>query len=238
MKQDWQELFSKIESKKYYKDLVRFWNKVYGKKKKVYPPREILFHAFDITSPKSIKVVILGQDPYHEEGQAMGLSFSVPSGVTPPPSLRNIYKEIEGEFEIDLDYGYGDLTGWGRQGILLLNAYLSVEEGKALSHKKKEYELLLDDILAYLEGLDQPIVYLLWGNFAKKYECKVINPNHLVITSSHPSPLAANRGGWFGEKQFIRCNEFLKEHGSEPIDWVSGRRLRDGEQLCLFDFLD
>ena len=238
MKQDWQELFSKIETKKYYKDLVRFWNKVYGKKKKVFPPREVLFHAFDLTTPESTKVFILGQDPYHEEGQAMGLSFSVPDGVPLPPSLRNIYKEIENDLGIELDYEYGDLTSWGRQGVLLLNAYLSVEEGIALSHKKKEYELLLNDILAYLDTLNQPMVFLLWGNFAKKYASMVTNPNHIVIACSHPSPLSANRGGWFGEKPFSRCNAFLEEHGSKGIDWGDSRTIKLGEQLSLFDLLD
>ena len=222
MNQDWNPFFLEVKKKPYASSLNRFLDEEYASKT-IYPPRPYLFNAFSLTSPKEIKAVIIGQDPYHEPGQAMGLCFSVPRGIPLPPSLINIYKEIENDLGVRLDYSYGDLTEWGKQGVLLLNAYLSVERGKPLSHKKEEYDLFLMDVLAYLETLPQPIVYLLWGGFAKRYGRYVSNPNHIVIEANHPSPLSANRGGWFGTKVFSRCNSFLSAHGEQPIDWARGR---------------
>lgn len=228
MANDWSPFFDSVKQKPYSKSLHAFLDEEYAHKT-IYPPRRLLFNAFNLTSPKSLKAVIIGQDPYHEPGQAMGLSFSVPSGVILPPSLRNIYLEIEQDLGVKLDYSYGDLSEWAKQGVLLLNAYLSVEEGKPLSHRREEYELFIQDALDYIEMLPQPIVYLLWGGFAKRYRPSIVNPKHTAIMAVHPSPLSANRGGWFGEKVFSRCNAFLIENGSTPIDWAKGR-----ERIELF----
>lgn len=222
MNSEWKGLFEKIELSPYWKDLMAFLDSEYGSKT-VYPPRSEMFRAFDLTSPDKVKAVIVGQDPYHELGQAMGLCFSVPNGIPLPPSLKNIYRELENDLGQEVNYERGDLSEWARQGVLLLNAYLSVEAGKPLSHKRKEYDLLLLDVIAYLETLDQPIAYLLWGGFARKLEKRVVNPNHAVLLANHPSPLSANRGGWFGSKPFSSCNAFLEEQGCEPIDWIKGR---------------
>ena len=148
----------------------------------------------------------------------MGLSFSVPSGVKLPPSLVNIYKEIESDLRIKMRDD-GDLTYLAKQGVLLINAYLSVRQGQPLSHHREEYDLFMLDLIHYLDKLEQPIVFMLWGNFAQKYEKFLVNPGHLILKSVHPSPLGANHGGWFGLHQFSRCNAYLKSRGVKPIDW-------------------
>ncbi len=188
------------------------------KTKTIFPPRENMFKAFELCELDNLKVVIIGQDPYHEVNQAMGLSFSVPSTTEIPPSLINIYKEIYLEFGYKMKRN-GDLTYLAKQGVLLYNVYLSVVASHALSHKRVEYEKLAIDLMKFLNNLDQPIVFMLWGNFAKQFAKYITNPNKLVLQSSHPSPLSANRGGWFNTNQFKRCNEYLLEHGVKPIDW-------------------
>lgn len=188
------------------------------KTKTIFPPRENMFKAFELCELDNLKVVIIGQDPYHEVNQAMGLSFSVPSTTEIPPSLINIYKEIYLEFGYKMKRN-GDLTYLAKQGILLYNVYLSVVASHALSHKRVEYEKLAVDLMKFLNNLDQPIVFMLWGNFAKQFAKYITNPNKLVLQSAHPSPLSANRGGWFNTNQFKRCNEYLLEHGVKPIDW-------------------
>lgn len=219
---DWNDFFEQVKGREYSTTLKNFLDDEYAHKT-VYPPRGLLYNAFRLTSPDEVKAVIIGQDPYHEPGQAMGLCFSVPKGIALPPSLINVYREIETDLGVKLDYSNGDLTEWGKQGVLLLNAYLSVERGKPLSHKREEYDLFFADLLTYLEKLPQPIVYLLWGGFAKRHYKYVYAPNHFVIAANHPSPLSANRGGWFGERVFSRCNEILVKNGVEPIDWAKGR---------------
>lgn len=218
MIKDWKELFEKASEQSYSSTLNSFLDKEY-ESKTIYPPRDMMFQAFKFTSPKNVKVVIIGQDPYHNPGEAMGLSFSVPRGIDIPPSLRNIYKEIEADQKIKMNFENGDLTPWAEQGCLLLNTYLSVEAGKPLSHALKEYTLFMEDVLKYLDSLDQPMVFMLWGGFAKKFKSFVKNPKHIVLEAAHPSPLSANRGGWFGNKLFTKCNDFLIENGYEPIDW-------------------
>ncbi len=218
MIKDWKELFEKVSEQSYSSTLNSFLDKEY-ENKTIYPPRDMMFQAFKFTSPKKVKVVIIGQDPYHNPGEAMGLSFSVPRGIDIPPSLRNIYKEIEADQKIKMNFENGDLTPWAEQGCLLLNAYLSVEAGKPLSHALKEYTLFMEDVLRYLDSLDQPMAFMLWGGFAKKFKPFVKNPKHIVLEAAHPSPLSANRGGWFGNKLFTKCNDFLIENGYEPIDW-------------------
>lgn len=215
---DWKTFFNKVQAEPYSKTLHDFLKDEYASCV-VYPPRDLVLNAFNLTSPEDIRAVIIGQDPYHNPGQAMGLSFSVPKGTPVPPSLINIYKEIENDLGCKMDFSNGDLTCWVKQGVLLLNAYLTVRENAPLSHARKEYDCFIADAMRYLDTLDQPIVFLLWGGFAKKFIPFVKNKNHFVLTSVHPSPLSANRGGWFGKHQFSKANEILASHGATPIDW-------------------
>ncbi|MCR4562273.1 MAG: uracil-DNA glycosylase [Bacilli bacterium] len=224
MLKDWDEFFSSIEGKDYMKSLRAFWKKEY-ESKVIYPPEDMIFQAFKLTSPSKLKVVIIGQDPYINPGQAMGLAFSVPVGLKLPPSLKNIYMEIEKDLDITMDYECGDLTYLAEQGALLINAALTVEAGKSFSHQIKEYRLFMDDLMEYLDRLNQPIVFMLWGGPAKKFESKVTNPNHLILKANHPSPLSANRGGWFNMHLFSKCNEFLTENGVDAIDWKNSLSL-------------
>ncbi len=215
---DWKTFFDKVRAEPYSKTLHDFLKDEYASCV-VYPPRDLVLNAFNLTSPEDVKAVIIGQDPYHNPGQAMGLSFSVPKGIPLPPSLVNIYKEIENDLGCKMDFSNGDLTCWAKQGVLLLNAYLTVRENAPLSHARKEYDCFVADAMRYLDTLDQPIVFLLWGGFAKKFIPFVKNKNHFVLTSVHPSPLSANRGGWFNEHQFSKANEILASHGATQIDW-------------------
>ena len=219
MLKDWKPLFDQVAQEDYAKSLKKFLDEEY-QNHTVYPPRDMVFQAFKLTKPSDLKVVIIGQDPYHNPGQAMGLSFSVPRGLRIPPSLINIYKEIEDDVRCKMNFSCGDLTPWAQQGVLLLNAYLTVRAPTPLSHAREEYSSFIADVLRYIDQLDQPIVFLLWGGFAKKFEYFVHNPKHLVLKSSHPSPMAANQGGWFGNHHFSTCNAFLVDHGVEPIDWT------------------
>jgi len=214
----WSEFFKELEKKDYYRDLMRFLDEEYSSKI-IFPKRENLFRAFDLTPVEEVKVVIIGQDPYHEPGQAQGLAFSVPSGVKTPPSLVNIFKEIHNDIGCEMNFKNGDLTYLAKQGVLLINAYLTVIAGQALSHHRKEYDLLMLDVIRFLDQLEQPIVFMLWGNFARKYAKFLANPGHLVLQSSHPSPLGANHGGWFNENQFSKTNQFLEQHHSKKIEW-------------------
>lgn len=213
----WKSFFDEVSKQDYSKTLRAFLDEEY-KTRTIYPPRNLMFNAFNLTSVENLKVVIIGQDPYHEPHQAMGLSFSVPSGVKLPPSLVNIYKEIESDLGIKMRND-GDLTYLAKQGVLLINAYLSVREGQPLSHHRNEYDLFMIDLMKFIDKLNQPIVFMLWGGFAKKFEKFVANPERLVLKSVHPSPLGANHGGWFGLKQFSRCNKYLVAHNVKPIDW-------------------
>jgi uracil-DNA glycosylase len=210
------EFFNEVYKKPYFKSLMNFLNEQYVKEV-VYPPRSEMWNAFRLTSLDELKVVILGQDPYPNPNQAMGLSFSVPQGVELPPSLENIYKEIEDEFGFKKDHSNGDLTYLAKQGVLLLNPVLTVIAHRPLSHKIPEYDDLFKDVMALLNGLDKPLCFLLWGNNARRYDVLLTNPKHLVIETAHPSPLSANRGGWFKSGCFKKCNEYLKENGIEEI---------------------
>lgn len=185
----------------------------------VYPPREALFAAFRLTTPEQVRVVILGQDPYHEPGQAMGLSFSVPQSVAIPKSLVNIYKELETDLGIT-PAGHGDLTAWAEQGVFLLNSVLTVEAHKAGSHKAFGWETFTDSVIAATNRLPQPIAFLLWGNYAiKKAALIQSSAPRLVLTSPHPSPLSAYRG-FFGSRPFSKINAFLTQQGQPPIRWA------------------
>lgn len=215
----WNEVFEKIKSKDYAIKLNKFLDEEY-QNHKIYPPREMMFNAFKLTPLKEVKVVIFGQDPYHEEGQAMGLSFSVPDNIKVPPSLVNIYKEIENEYKTQFVNRGGDLTYLAKQGVLLLNTILTVREALPLSHNIKEYNLFMQDIISTLNSLNQPIVFLLWGGNAKSLAKYLTNKNHLILTATHPSPLGANHGGWFNCNHFRLANEFLVKNGLKPINWL------------------
>ncbi len=183
----------------------------------VYPPREDLFACFKHLKAENVRVVILGQDPYHQPRQANGLAFSVHRGVKIPPSLRNIYTEMHDDVGIEIP-DHGDLSCLALQGVLLLNNVLSVVEGKPNSHQHIGWEVFVENTMQYLDTLDQPMVFLLWGNNARKKKKWITRSNHLVLESAHPSPLSAYRG-FFGSKPFSKTNEFLIAHGQEPIDW-------------------
>ena len=215
----WNSFFQNIQNKEYCVKLHDFLDKEYSSYV-CYPPRKLLFNAFRLTPLDKVKVVIVGQDPYHEPGQAMGLSFSVPKGIKVPPSLINIYKEIEQEYGVIINKNSGDLTSWATQGVLLLNSILSVRAHQALSHNIKEYQMFLIDVFEVLNQLPHPIVFMLWGGPARKLKAYIHNPSHLVLECIHPSPLAANHGGWFGNNHFRKCNEFLKENNLTPIEWT------------------
>lgn len=215
---DWLDLFTKLNEEDFYKNLLAFIEEEY-KKDICYPPKELIFNAFTLTPFESVKVVIIGQDPYHEVNQAMGLSFSVNNGIKLPPSLRNIFIEIENEYNYLLNYQNGDLTYLAKQGVLLLNSILTVKEHFPLSHNIKEYKMLFKEVILFLNNSDKPIVFLLWGSEAKKAKKYINNPKHLILEANHPSPLSANRGGWFGCNHFIKANEFLASNNRKIIEW-------------------
>lgn len=190
--------------------------------KEIFPPKDYVFNALKLTSYQNTKVVIVGQDPYHGVNEAHGLSFSVQEGIKVPPSLQNIYKELESDLGIP-KRNSGDLTGWAEQGVLLLNAVLTVIKDKPASHRNLGWERLTDYIIRVLNEKEAPIVFILWGNFAKAKKELITNPNHLVLTSAHPSPFSANYG-FFGSKPFSQTNEFLKKTNQTPINWDLNER--------------
>lgn len=214
----WNEFFKKLQNEDFCLKLNDFLNKEY-RDYTCYPPRELLFNAFRLTPLDKVKVVIVGQDPYHEPGQAMGLSFSVPEGIKVPPSLVNIYKEIAQEYNCKMNYSSGDLTYLANQGVLLLNSILSVRAHQALSHNIDEYKKFLAAVLEILDKQTTPIVFLLWGGPARKLKGYLHNPSHLILECIHPSPLAANHGGWFGNNHFKKANQYLHDHGVKEINW-------------------
>jgi uracil-DNA glycosylase len=185
--------------------------------KRIYPPGGQIFRAFDLTPFEQVKVVILGQDPYHGPGQAHGLSFSVGPGVAPPPSLQNIYKELAGDLGI-AHPGHGNLESWARQGVLLLNSCLTVEDGRAGSHQGKGWERFTDAVIAALNQEHKGLAFILWGRKAQDKGASIDRDRHLVITSVHPSPLSAHNG-FFGSRPFSRTNDYLAAQGKSPIDW-------------------
>ncbi len=204
----WDELIQREKEKDYLNNLDWALAREY-KTKKIYPPKGQIFEALKKTPKENVKVVILGQDPYHGEGQAHGMAFSVNHGVRIPPSLRNMYKELENEYQVP----------FSRDGVLLLNPILTVEDGKPLSHEKLGWQQFTDAVIDELEKQEQPIVYLVWGSKARQKKERIHNPNHLVLESPHPSPLSANRG-FFGNGHFRKANEFLEAHGVEPVNWT------------------
>lgn len=186
--------------------------------KTIYPPSSLIFNALDTTPLNKVKVVILGQDPYHGPDQAHGLSFSVQRGFALPPSLRNIFHELNTDLGVPVSR-HGDLTKWAQQGVLLLNSVLTVEAGQPTSHQKRGWEDFTDYVIDVLNERKEHIVFILWGAYAQKKGQRIDQTKHLVLKAAHPSPLAANRGGFFGCKVFSKTNNYLKQNGIEPIDW-------------------
>lgn len=214
---EWDVLLKKELEKDYYIKLRKFLVREYNTKT-IYPPAEDIFNALKYTSYSDVKVVILGQDPYHGFGQAHGLCFSVKRGVTPPPSLKNIFKELESDVGFKIP-NHGCLTDWAKQGVLLLNTTLTVEEGKPNSHKGRGWEIFTDKIIELLNMHEEPVVFMLWGGNARAKKSLITNDRHLVLETVHPSPLSAY-GGFFGCKHFSKANEFLKSNNITPIDWT------------------
>lgn len=212
----WADALAGEFRKDYYRNLYKFVKEEYASHT-VYPPSDMLFTALHLTPLDKVKVVILGQDPYHEPGQAMGMSFSVPEGVEIPPSLKNIYKEIH-EDTGDRIPETGDLTRWAAQGVLLLNAVLTVRAHQANSHKGKGWEQFTDAVIKAVDKEERPVVFLLWGRNAREKKDLIVNPLHLVLEAPHPSPLSAYNG-FFGCRHFSKCNRFLEEHGVAPVNW-------------------
>ena len=213
---DWQPLFDIEQEKPYYLELRSFLKNEY-RTKTVFPPMNEIFNAFMLTSFSDTRVVIVGQDPYHEKDQAMGVSFSVREGVEEPPSLKNIHQEIIAE-GVEQGLWSSDLTRWAKQGVLLLNSTLTVVEHQAAAHSGKGWEMFTDNAIRALGEDDEPRVFILWGSYARSKKTLITNPSHLILESAHPSPLSAYRG-FFGNNHFRLCNEFLKAHGYPPIYW-------------------
>lgn len=216
MEESWHRRLAPEFEKPYFEALTTFVRQEYTSGP-CYPPGRLIFHAFEATPFDKVKVVILGQDPYHEPGQAHGLCFSVPDGIALPPSLKNIYAEIQSELGVTPPPS-GDLNRWAAQGVLLLNATLTVRRGQAASHQGRGWETLTDAAIQSLAREREHIVFMLWGSYAGKKATFIDPQKHLVLTSAHPSPLSAYRG-FFGNHHFQLCNDYLAAHGKEPIKW-------------------
>jgi uracil-DNA glycosylase len=217
MEPSWKKVLAPEFEQAYFQELSQFVKKEY-QEAKVYPPPKFIFRAFELTPFDQVKVVILGQDPYHGDGQANGLCFAVNPGTQLPPSLQNIYKEIQSDLGRPTSSPHGDLTTWAEQGVLLLNATLTVRAHAAGSHQKQGWEQFTDAIVRTLSEQKEHLVFILWGAYAQKKGQVIDTERHLVIRSAHPSPLSAYNG-FFGSRPFSKTNLYLFEHGEEPIDW-------------------
>lgn len=218
LESSWLGVLKSEFEKPYFKKLKAFLLAEKAKGELIYPKNTDIFRAFELTPFDKVKVVILGQDPYHGAHQAHGLSFSVQQGIAPPPSLRNIFKELQTEFPDFKTPHNGDLSAWAKQGVLLLNATLTVNAGKAGSHQKQGWETFTDEVIKNLSDLKENIVFILWGSYAQQKITLIDTKKHLVIKSTHPSPFSAHHG-FFGSKPFSRTNEYLVNHNKTPIDW-------------------
>ena len=216
IEKSWKDALAGEFDKPYFASLVRFLHQEKAAGKCIYPPGGQIFKAFELTPVSELKVVILGQDPYHGPGQAHGLSFSVPEGVPAPPSLKNIFKEIESDLGFKMS-GYPNLEKWASQGVLLLNAVLTVQAGAAASHSKIGWEEFTDAVIRYISDNCEGVVFLLWGNFARCKSALIDRSRHHVLEAAHPSPLA--RGAFFGCRHFSQANAILASQGKEPVDW-------------------
>ena len=213
---DWDIVLEDEFKKDYFYKLLKAVQLEYSKKT-IYPSKKQVFRAFRYTSYKDLKVVILGQDPYHGEGEAEGLSFSVPKGIKRPPSLNNIFKELHDDLGLNISDS-SSLVPWAKQGVLLLNTVLTVEKDKAGSHKNLGWQVFTDEVIKKINEKEEPVVFILWGNYARSKKKFITNPKHLVIESAHPSPLSAYNG-FFSSKPFSKTNDFLIKNNLRPIDW-------------------
>lgn len=219
MPEDWKHALADELTSDNMNHIRDFLKSEYAQNKTIYPAGSLMFNAFNLTPLSQVKVVILGQDPYHGAGQAMGLSFSVPKAIPKPPSLQNILRELSTDLGIEPSR-HGDLTHWASQGVLLLNSMLTVEAGQAGSHQGKGWEQFTDAVIEAVNTHCQHCVFILWGSYAQK-KGRFIDPQkHLILTATHPSPLGANRGGFFGTRPFSKANDYLMAHGKTPIDWA------------------
>ena len=216
IQQSWKNALAQEFEKPYFESLVRFLHQEKAEGKTIFPPGSQIFRAFDLTPVDKVKVVILGQDPYHGPGQAHGLSFSVPEGVPAPPSLKNIFKEIESDLGVRMS-GYPNLENWARQGVLLLNAVLTVRSSEAASHSRIGWQEFTDAVIRHISDNCEGVVFMLWGNFARTKSELIDKSRHMVLEAAHPSPLA--RGAFFGCRHFSKANVYLVSAGREPIDW-------------------
>jgi len=216
IQQSWKNALAQEFEKPYFESLVRFLHQEKAEGKIIFPPGSQIFRAFDLTPVDKVKVVILGQDPYHGPGQAHGLSFSVPEGVPAPPSLKNIFKEIESDLGVRMS-GYPNLENWARQGVLLLNAVLTVRSSEAASHSRIGWQEFTDAVIRHISDNCEGVVFMLWGNFARTKSELIDKSRHMVLEAAHPSPLA--RGAFFGCRHFSKANAYLVSAGREPIDW-------------------
>lgn len=216
IRQEWKDLLQTEFDKPYFQNLVEFIKTEYATKT-IYPPGKLIFNAFESVAPQDIKVVILGQDPYHGAGQAHGLSFSVPNGIPIPKSLINIFKEIESDLGTPPPNN-GNLQRWAHQGVFLLNAALTVQAGKPSSHQNSGWLSFTDRVIEIISESQQNVVFMLWGNFAKEKAHLINSSKHLILTSTHPSPFSAHKG-FLGSKQFSKANDYLIKNGKKPIDW-------------------
>lgn len=214
----WKTILSEEIEKPYFNDLIEKVEDEY-QKHICFPPKELIFSAFDYCSFDDLKVVIIGQDPYHGDGEANGLCFSVNDNVKIPPSLRNIFREIATDLDLIMMPTSGNLEHWAKQGILLLNASLTVRKDQANSHKHLKWNLFTDAVIQKISEEKENVVFLLWGSFAHKKGLKIDRNKHLVLESGHPSPMSANQGKWFGNKHFSKTNEYLKSKGKAEIQW-------------------
>jgi len=212
----WDEILKDEFDKTYFKDLIKFIDAEY-KNKIIYPYYPNIFNALRYTDYDDVKVVIIGQDPYHGMGEAHGLSFSVLDGVNKPPSLKNIFKELKEDLNIN-EPANGNLTNWTKEGVMLLNSVLTVEKDKPASHQNRGWETFTDAVIQKINEKQKPVVFILWGSFAKSKKLLITNKNHYIIESAHPSPFSANKG-FFGSKPFSKANEFLVKNHENPINW-------------------
>ena len=214
----WKAVLKDQFNKTYFQQIVTFLKTEKAQGKVIYPPGPLIFNAFNTTPFDKISVVIIGQDPYHGLGQAHGLSFSVPTGIKPPPSLMNIFKELEKDIGIKMPEKYGNLTKWAEQGVLLLNAALTVRAGEPFSHAKYGWTEFTDTVITRLSDKKEGIIFLLWGKFAQEKQALIDETKHIVLKAAHPSPFSADKG-FFGCKHFSKANEILIKSGRNPIDW-------------------
>lgn len=219
IEESWKAVLNDEFKKLYFQQIITFLKSEKASGKIIYPPGNLIFNAFEKTPFNKVKVVILGQDPYHGKGQAHGLSFSVPNGIKAPPSLQNIFKELKSDLGIEIPPNFTDLTKWAEQGVLLLNASLTVREGLPFSHATFGWANFTDEVISKISEKKENIVFLLWGKFAQQKQDLIDEGKHLVLKAAHPSPFSADKG-FFGCKHFSKTNEFLMKNGELPIDWL------------------